>query len=163
MAKISLYFDVEEYLKQWFVFDSGGEYPVRLRKKSPESIFIEVAIRPKREAEESPKTRGNLEIIIPSFRYKDPEYYNHFPASAIPKFIAILKKRFDLQLWNDMIRVQNMPGLTFKDELQTWMEAHGIEITDTNYEAVNKRAQRMRMRHLVAERVRRHRNTKNRH
>ncbi|MBD5273404.1 MAG: hypothetical protein HDS36_00855 [Bacteroides sp.] len=173
MPEITLSIPCEAYLSQWFLNDSGGAQPIRLRKFSPEHHLLRVllvnknlsnlsrnpAIVGQTECAHNPK----LEIIIPSFKGMPPEIYNHITPRGEKVFTDLLRKRFDLELFQDMIPVlQYAPR---RDELiWAWMESHNIEPTETNYLAIDKRLQRMlnrlRTRQRVADYRRRKRSQK---
>ncbi len=154
MSDVTLSFKCDEYLRQWFINESGGEIPVRLRKGSPESHLLEFSLVPKSRCQEEPeKTDDDLVVIIPSFRYKDPEYYNALTPTGRKAFVEILRKRFDLQLWQEFNGVSSL-GLRKDELIYTWMETHGIDVSDRNYEAVSQRLKRLERRLRTKIRVR---------
>ena len=71
-----------------------------------------------------------------------PEIYNRLSERGQKVFIDTLRKRFDLQLFQDLAPVLN--AVERRDELiWAWMEAHGIEPEEKNWFAVEKRLKRM--------------------
>lgn len=167
MPEITLSIPCEAYLSQWFLNDSGGSSPIRLRKFSPEHHLLRVLLVNKnlsdlsREMSARPGSivgqtqcahNPEIEIIIPSFKGMPPEIYNHITPRGEKLFTDILRKRFDLELFQDMIPVlQYAPR---RDELiWAWMESHNIELTETNYLAIDKRLQRMLNRLRTRQRV----------
>lgn len=68
-------------------------------------------------------------------------------------FLSILRMRFDEQIWYDLHSIYNF-GIPKEDLIYTWMESHGIDPTEKNFNAVAKRLQRLRSRTLSKVRVR---------
>lgn len=144
MSQICLYIPLEDYLAQWFVHEQGGNVPVQLTRGSVESKLLEVflAHRPIERLPDTPG-EGKLAIAIPSFRNRPPEVFNYLPQRALNSLLNILRERFDIQLWCDLHHFGNISKR--QDELiYAWMEKHGIEMTDTNWNAIAKRYQRQR-------------------
>lgn len=154
MSEITLSFQCDPYLKQWFINECGGMHPVRLRRNSPESNCLQFALRPKSAGFQDPDTGDDpLIVYIPTFRFMNPETYNRITPTGRKMFISVLRQRFDDQLWYDMHSVYNF-SISKDDLIYTWMESHGIENTETNFCSVAKRLQRMRNRALSKIRVR---------
>lgn len=143
MSEISVNIPCEQYLKQWFVNVCGGEEPVHLRKGSPESHLLEFILLPKAAVCEAPEpSELSLNICIPTFRYKDPQSFNAISKKGAAAFLKLLRKRFDLQLWQDYASLKNV-GIPKDDIVMNWMENNGIEINDRNFESVKKRLRRI--------------------
>ena len=83
-----IYLDLDPYLAQWFVHDSGGTQPVELRKLSTERRILEVFLQ-------------------------------------------------KLQLWNDL-HYHGYIGRRRDNLIYAWMDAHGIELTETNWNTIAK-------------------------
>lgn len=145
MSGFCLYFEMEDYLAQWFIHEQGGFLPVRLFKGSAESIFLELNLR-KSPADEPPESpaNGNVAVAIPTFRNLPPTVYNYLGQRAKAAFISILRDRFDLQLWGAIHKFGKLKRDTKKALIEAFMENKGIEITDKNWNAVDKRYNRMR-------------------
>lgn len=157
MPDITLSFSCDEYLRQWFIAENGGEIPVKLRKGSPESHLLEFCLRPKTKCSDQPTPQdSDLKILIPSFRFKNPETWNAITETGRKAFIELLRRRFDLQLWQDIHTIDSL-GLRTDELIYSWMESHGIEPTERNFNAIAKRLQRMRRRLQTRCRVKRFR------
>ena len=142
MSRICIYITLEDYLAQWFIHEHGGEVPVHLVRGSVESKILEVYLthRPQDLLPDT-ATDGKLAIAIPSFRNRPPEVFNFLPKYAMASLLNIIRNRFDIQLWNDLHHFGKITKR--KDELiYAWMEKHGIEITETKWNAIAKRYQR---------------------
>ncbi|MDE6461257.1 MAG: hypothetical protein K2L32_00590 [Muribaculaceae bacterium] len=144
MSQICLYIPLEDYLAQWFIHEHGGEVPVHLTRGSVESKILEVYLTHRPE-DQLPEIggEGKLAIAIPSFRNRPPEVFNYLPQRALSSLLTIIRNRFDIQLWTDLHHFGKISKR--QDELiYAWMEKHGIEMTETNWNAIAKRYQRQR-------------------
>lgn len=150
---MNIYVELEDYLAQWFINDHGGGEPVKLTRGSVESKILEVYLAPL-PAGAAPDLPGpgDVAILIPTFRAKPATTYNHLPKHARAALLNVIRERFDIQLWQDL----HVFGKISKrqDELiYAWMEKHGIEMTDKNWNAIAKRYQRQREVYLSRDRA----------
>jgi hypothetical protein len=100
-----------------------------------------------------------LAVVIPEFREKPSESFNYLPQRAENILLTTLRNRFDIQLFNDMLSLENLAKR--QDQLiYAWMEAHGIDITETNWNAIAKRYQRQRKVYLNNQRQQKYRQNK---
>ncbi len=150
MSKICIYIEMETYLAQWFIHEQGGETPVHLLRGSLESKILELYLQHRPDGVLPESAEGKLAIAIPSFRHKMPEVFNYLPKHATLALRGIIRNRFDVQLYTDL---HNFGNITKRqDELiYAWMEKHGIELTETNWNAIAKRYQRQRKLYYMRE------------
>lgn len=139
--------NVEPYLKQWFIHEQGGDYPVNLGRGSVESDMLFQFLINKKTEEPPIIDERTLAINIPSFKKRDPRTYNHLPPMAKVALHKCIKNRFDVQMWNDLHQFSNL-GMQIDDLIYAWMEKHGIELSETNWNAIAKRYQRKRKTYL---------------
>lgn len=152
MSQICLYIPLEDYLADWFVHDQGGNNPVHLMRGSIESGLLEQFLQtPPEGYVPDMGGEGKLAIVIPNFRYKSPEYYFYLPPKATDAFIACLRQRFDIIMWQSLHRFSSV--FQRQDHLiYAFMEKYGIAITEKNWNAIAKRYQRKRDYYLMNER-----------
>lgn len=115
-----------------------------LTRGSVESKILEVYLAHRPEGM-LPQRReeGMLPIFIPSFRNRPPEVFNYLPQRAMSALLAVIRNRFDIDLWNELHHFGKITSR--QDELiYAWMEKHGIELTEKNWNAIAKRYQRQR-------------------
>ena len=102
---------------------------------------------------------GKLAIYIPTFRYRPAEFYNYLPRRAYAALLLAIRNRFDIALWRDLHCFGKITKR--QDELiYAWMEKNGIEMTETNWNAIAKRYQRQRDLYLQREAMKKLRNKK---
>lgn len=151
MSGICIYLPLEDYIAQWFIHEQGGSVPVRLTRGSIESKLLQVYLM-KRPEDILPDIdgEGKLAIEIPSFRYQTPEVFNYLPPRAASLLVGIIRDRFDVQLWKDLHCFGKL-GKRQDELIFAWMEKHGIEPTETNWNTIAKRYQRQRNVYLKRE------------
>ena len=148
MSNICVYLqNIEPYLKQWFIHEHGGEYPVSLVRGSVESCMLKQFIEKRNEEEATNIDERTLAIYIPTFKDKDPRTYFYLPDRAKVALHKCIKNRFDIQMWQDLHQFSNL-SLQIDDIIDAWMEQHGIDPTETNWKAIAKRYQRKRRAYL---------------
>lgn len=142
---MTLHIPLDPYLAQWFIHQCGGETPVSLPKGSIESKILEIYLT-KRPVDVKPDLggEGQLAIYIPTCRNRPPEYYNHLPKHAKAALIESIRNRFDVDLWNDLHHFGAICRNRQDELIYAFMEKHGIEADETNWNAIAKRYQRQR-------------------
>lgn len=149
MSDITLSFQCEDYLRQWFIHINGGSSPVRLKKNTPESNCLQFALRSKSENISSPEIDGiPLVVFIPCFRFKNPKDYNSITETGRKMFLSILRMRFDEQIWYDLHSIYNF-GIPKEDLIYTWMESHGIDPTEKKFQCCCKTAAKTKIKDTV--------------
>lgn len=147
MSDICIHIELDPYLRQWFIHDFGGE-PVVLGRASIESKILETFLieTPHNASPELPG-ENTVAIRIPTFRYKDAATHNYLPVAAREALKETIRNRFDVELFNDLHTFGRI-GKRLDNVVYAWMEAHGIENNETNWNAVTKRYQRERRYYL---------------
>lgn len=137
MDSTLLYLKLEPYVAQWFVHEMGGE-PVQLPKRSSESDIIEYFLKPApKGAVHNYSEDGCIRISIPTYKHKDPAYFNYLSPKALAALARCITVRFRVQLWQDLHKLHN-PGCCLTDLIYAWMDFHGIECTEQNWEAIRQ-------------------------
>jgi hypothetical protein len=151
MSDFCVYIEMPPYLKDWFVHDSGGEYPVKLIRGSMESSLLETFLAPQPAGllPELPG-EGKVAICIPYFKRKDPRTYHYLSKQAKSAFLKLVQTRFDLQMWKELNKFGRI-GKQLEDLIYAWMDKHDIAPTETNWNAIAKRYQRKRNIYLTVQ------------
>ncbi len=139
-----LYIELEDYLAQWFRHEHSGTEPVRLIRGSIESSLLEQFLQsPPAGYVPELGGEGKLAVEIPNFRNKDTRSNYYLPPKAREAFVACIRNRFDICMWQSLHRFASL----FKRQdnlIYAFMEKHGIELTEKNWNAIAKRYQRKR-------------------
>ena len=144
MSDICIYLDVEPYLKQWFINDMGNEHPVSLIRNSAESDIIRrwLTVLPPEKSLPVGNT-DMLAIYLPKFNELDAEQNYYLPIAALKLLKQCIRNRFVIELWRDLNDF-GFIGFQKQDVIYAWMEQHGIDDTETNFNAIQKIYQRKR-------------------
>lgn len=160
MSDFYIYINLEEYLAQWLLFDSGGELPIRFPNGSSESKLMKFSMM-KRPANIQPQApdESNISIEIPYFRFKPPHVYNYLPKKAVGMLKTIIRTRFDVDLWTSLSDFE-LRGEEKKELIYAWMESRGIEGSGKNWDAVSKRLREMKESYAARKRSKKNYNSK---
>ena len=141
---MNIYLELDEYLAQWFIHDQGGSNPVRLIRGSMEWCLLEQFLQtPPPDYVPTSPDPGQLAIELPNFRSKDTRYNFYLPPKACEALRVCIRNRFDIEMWNALHRFDSL--FQRQDNLiYAFMEKHGIELTERNWNAIAKRYQRKR-------------------
>lgn len=153
MSAITFTLNLPQWLGQWLIFKCGGTSPVRLPKGSVESILVQRFCCRKSESSAPDISReGDIEICFPQNKAKPAEIWSHLPGSAKELLTRYIREHFDMCLYNDIVKPL-FPTMLKTDLIWAWMEQNGIETTEANFWAVDKRFCRLRSRMLASRRV----------
>ena len=157
-----IYLEMEPYLRDWLIYDSNGESPIRFKRLSIENRILEtflIALPP--NAKPDMPTPNSVAIAIPCFKHSDPSTYNYLPVNSKLELKKCIRNRFLIELWNDLHQFGYIGKR--KDLLVTaWMESHGIEFNDTNFNTILKIYQRQHRAYLERERYKKKKAKKSR-
>ena len=129
---------LEPFLAQWFIHDSGGTQPVVLRKNSVERrILATYLLKLPPGARPNIKENSNVEIVLPEYKAKPPKNYNYLSRQGLDILKRTIRDRFIIELWTDLHR-HGYIGRRRDELIYAWMDAHGIELTETNWNTIAK-------------------------
>ncbi len=143
MSEVLIHLKLDNYLAQWLINESGG-VPVVFKKHSVENDILHCNLkeRPLFGRKDKPGN-GKLPIALPYFKDRDPRKYCFLSKPARLALAECIRSRFVLELWKDLHRFGNI-GKRKQDLIWAWMDAHGIEMTETNWNTIAKIYKRKR-------------------
>jgi len=131
------YLRVDPYLAQWIAHENKGD-PVMFPNNSVENDVIELGlIEPPEGARRERPGVNKIAITLPFFKYKDASLYSYLPPKAKSELTRCIKARFAVALWKDLYKFGYI-GKKKQDLIWAWMESHGIEATETNFNTIVK-------------------------
>lgn len=146
---ICINIELEPYLRQWYIHENGGTVPVVPDKYSVEHrIFDAFLTTLPPNALPDVATPDTVAIRIPEMKARPTRVYNYLPLSARRELKNCIRNRFIIELWNDLHHFGHI-GKRRDDLIFAWMECHGIDRTETNWNAIAKIYQRQRSNYLV--------------
>lgn len=138
-----LYLKLDPYLAQWWRNECGGSSPVKPLRGSIESQFLQTYLTAPPDGWDPTPPQGSVSVELPQFKYLDTRYNYYLSNSAQAALADIIRRRFDISMWVELhsfhkqfSRIDNL--------IYAFMEKHGIEPTETNWQAIAKRYQRKR-------------------
>lgn len=142
MNRFLIHLELEAYLRQWLIHDSGGQQPIRFKKLSIENkILLSGLIQQREGVAPSMPGADTVAIEIPCFREKPPSTYNYLPRKAMHELKKVIRNRFQITFWSDIHQARYI-GKRRDNLILAWMTSNGIEQTDTNYNTLAKMYQR---------------------
>ena len=154
--RYTVFLTLEPYLAQWLAHQSGGSNPIPIKRGSSEADLLELFLKKEpKDPDYIPQIKplpGQVEILLPAFKHKDTRTYHYLPPRGEICLHACIRNRFKVQLWKDIQTLQNV--------IEEWMEAHGIEVDDTNWNTIAKIEQRTRAVYFKNRRLTNHNSSK---
>lgn len=145
--RYTVFLTLEPYLAQWLAHESGGSNPIPVKRGSAEADLLELFLKKQpKDPDFRPQLRplpGQVEILLPAFKTKDTRIFNYLPPRGEICLHACIRNRFKVMLWKELHTVGNVIRRT-DVAIADWMEAHGIEVDDTNWNTIAKILQRNR-------------------
>ena len=136
MADTLIYLELEDYLRDWLINENGN--PVVVKKNSAESDILETFLTtPPAEPIKDLPAENKVAIRLPSFKYKDTRTHNYLPVRARLALAHAIKVRFRVQMWEELYTFNNVEGC-ITDIIYAWMEKHGIDLTEKNWETIRQ-------------------------
>lgn len=154
MSDLIIYLQLDTYLAQWLNHEHGGGTVV-FPKNSMEYDIIELGLmQPPTFPVGNEPGEGKVPIGVPYFKNKNVRYNNYLPHKSRRALARCIRSRFVVALWKDLYKFGYI-GKRKQDLIWTWMETHGIEATETNWNTISKIY--LRKRNVYRESLRRER------
>ncbi len=144
MSQFYVYIHLEKYLSEWLLHQFGQNGVVRFPRGSAENDILEYSL-----ATQPPdipvqlKSSDTLTVEIPSFKCKDPRYYNYLPPRAKKALERTIYIRFRIEMWKEIHSFDNLSH-NLSDIIWTFMEKHGIADDPKSWETIRQMYFRMR-------------------
>ena len=141
-TEVLLYVKFEPYLAQWLINDNGGTTPIVFRKYSIENRILRSFLTPlPPNAAPNLRTENSVPVVIPEYPGGDPANVNYLPVAAMKMLHDAIRERFLIELWTSLHQFGHI-GKRRQDLVIAWMDVHGIEVNDTNFNTILKIYQR---------------------
>lgn len=142
--QVFIHVKFKPYLAQWLINDNGGTLPIVFPKYSVENRILQLFLIPlPPNAIPNLPTEDSLPIVIPQYKYGDPKRINYLPVAAMKCLCDTIRERFLVELWTSLHQFGYI-GKKRQKILEAYMESHGIENNDTNFNDLLKIYQRQR-------------------
>lgn len=154
MSRYCVYINPPDYLTQWlrnqyWNYETNRvEFP---RGSAPRAIMQAFLKSTPVNAEGEP-SGGLLPIEVPTFRGLKESTHNYLPPAGATALISACKRMFQKQLW-DELHVFFEHDVLISDIIYAFMERHGIEDTEKNWETIRQMYARLRKKSLEPTRI----------
>ena len=145
MSQFSVYINPPEYLGQWLRHDfwePDSERVVFPRGSAPRAVLA--SLLRKAPSEYRPgNTDGLIPVEVPSFKGLNPATFNYLSPTGQTALISACKKLFQATLYNELHELFSH-DVQITDIIYEFMDRHGIERTERNWETIRQMYARMR-------------------
>lgn len=145
MSQFSVYINPPEYLDQWLrneYWDAETERVVFPRGSAPRAV-LGAMLRKAPGNYRPPVAPGNLPIEVPTFKGVNPATFNYLSPSGHSAIIAACKTLFKSMLFSEL-HVLFDHDVQITDIIYDFMDRHGIDRTERNWETIRQMYSRMR-------------------
>ena len=145
MSQFTLYIKAPAYLDQWLrhqYWDEASGRVVFQRGSAPQAVLYSLLRQPPKGYVEKPDPTL-LPVEVPSFKGVNPATRNYLSESGRAALISACKKLFRSMM---ILELGELFGhdVQITDIIYDFMDKHGIERTETNWETIRQMYLRMR-------------------
>lgn len=151
MSQFSVYIQAPEYLDQWLrhdFWDADTQRIVFPRGSAPRAVLSSLLRKAPRNYMQG-DTSGLLPIEVPSFKGINPASFNYLSEAGQSALISTCKKLFRSTLFNELHELFDH-DVQITDIIYDFMDRHGIERTERNWETIRQMYARMRRKSQVS-------------
>lgn len=145
MSQFSVYIQAPDYLAQWLRHDFWDPETGRVvfpRGSAPRAVLYSLLRKAPRDYRPG-DTAGLLPVEVPTFKGLNPSSFNYLPSSGQAALVSTCKKLFRSTLFEELHGLFGH-DVQITDIIYDFMDRHGIERTERNWEAIRQMYARMR-------------------
>lgn len=145
MSQFSVYINPPEYLGQWLrhdFWDDESERVVFPRGSAPRAVLCSLLRKAPRDFHPG-DTSGQIPVEVPTFKGINPATFNYLSPTGQTALISACKKLFQSTLSNELHELFNH-DVQITDIIYEFMDRHGIDRTERNWETIRQMYSRMR-------------------
>lgn len=145
MSQFSLYIKAPEYLDQWLrndFWDKESRRVVFPRGSAPRAVLMSLLRKAPHKHSEAPDP-ALLPVEVPSFKGINAATFNYLSDSGRAALLSACKKLFQATLFNEL-HVLFDHDVQITDIIYDFMDRHGIDRTEKNWETIRQMYSRMR-------------------
>jgi len=145
MSQFSIYIKAPNYIDGWLRHDFWDDAEGRVvfpRGSAPRAVLQSLLRKPPRGYVET-AVPGLLPVEVPSFKGVNPASFNYLSDTGRAALISACKKLFRAQLFEELHPLFDH-DVQITDVIYDYMDRHGIERTETNWETIRQMYFRMR-------------------
>ncbi|MDE6346669.1 MAG: hypothetical protein K2L55_08370 [Muribaculaceae bacterium] len=145
MSQFSVYINPPEYLGQWLrhdFWDTESERVVFPRGSAPRAVLSSLLRKAPRDYRPD-DSDGRVPVEVPTFKGINPATFNYLSPKGQTALISACKKLFQSTLSNELHELFSH-DVQITDIIYEFMDRHGIEPTERNWETIRQMYLRMR-------------------
>jgi len=145
MSQYTLHLKAPDYLDQWLRHDFWDEESRRVvfpRGSAPRAVLQSLLRRPPHNYYEAPNPEL-LPVEVPSFKGINAASFNYLSHTGRAALISACKKLFQATLFNELHELF-AHDVQITDIIYDFMDRHGIDRTEKNWETIRQMYSRMR-------------------
>lgn len=145
MSQYSVYINPPDYLEQWLrheYWDSETERVVFPRGSAPRTVLGAMLRKAPSHYRQSVAPCG-LPVAVPTFKGVNPASFNYLSPSGHSALIAACKTLFKAMLFTELHMLFDH-DVQITDIIYEFMDRHGIDSTERNWETIRQMYSRMR-------------------
>lgn len=146
MSQFSVYIQAPDYLDQWLrheYWDPETSRVVFPRGSAPRAVLYSVLRKAPRNWRPPSDTARLLPVEVPTFKGINPSTFNYLRPTGQAALVSTCKKLFRAMLFKEL-HVLFDHEVQITDVIYDFMDSHGIERTERNWEAIRQMYARMR-------------------
>lgn len=148
-----LYLEMPDYLGQWLCHDywnAEGQYISFPRGSAPMVILLSL-LRRSPEIVNEP-TQGSVPILLPTFKGIPEDAFNYLSKAGQIAFVSACKTLFKSVMFSELNRLFDQK-VQITNIIYDFMDRHGIEPEERNWETIRQMYMRMRKKSLLMRNV----------
>lgn len=145
MSQFTIYIQAPAYLAQWLrhhYWDEETKRVVFQRGSAPQAVLYSLLRQPPRGYQEKPDP-ALLPVEVPFFKGINPATRNYLSESGRTALVSACKRLFRSQMYMELCELFDH-DVQITDIIYDFMDKHGIERTETNWESIRQMYLRMR-------------------
>ncbi len=153
MSQFSIYISVPDYLHQWLKNEYWNPETARVefpRGSAPRAVMQSLLSKCPRVDISYHDHSGEIPVEVPTFKGINPRLYNHLPEAGKKALVSTIKRMFHHMMWRELSPLFTH-DVQITDVIYAFMDRHGIERTEKNWETIRQMYHRMRKKTALQE------------
>lgn len=149
MSNYCLYFKVPSYLDHWLRHDYWNPLTCRVEFERGSNIhsILSTFLRKRPADFEQGDVSGLLPVEVPTFKGMNPDQHNYLGQDGRKAVVSAIKRNFKTCIDKEL-SVFYAQDISITDIIYAFMESHGIDKTERNWEAIRQMYYRQREKSL---------------
>lgn len=151
MPNYLVYITPPEYLEQWLrheFWDADAE-AVKFPRGSAPSVVLMTSLRATPAGYRADGSEGALPVVVPTVKGLNPADFCFLPDTGRTAVVSTCKRVFQANLYHEL-HLLFAHDVQITDIIYDFMDRHGIDCNERNWETIRQMYARMRKKNLTA-------------